>query len=146
MIERLQRRAERGAGRPEDVHLAEVLARRVMAPLTRYYKGVATYLLGYYEPASLELAAVLADLGPVGRRSRARYYLGLAEWKLGRLSEARQHLGEFLEHLGDRDRESFVAAEATRALAAIHAAPGHRAQATELAERAEKILETIERR
>lgn len=146
VIERLRRRSERGAGRPENVHLAEVLARRVMGPVTRYYKGVTSYLLGYYEPASTELAAVLADLGSAGRRSRARYYLGLAEWKLGRLAEARRHLDEFLEHLADRDRESFVAAEAMRALAAIHAAQGQREQAGELAERAEKILQAVERR
>ncbi|MBI2455692.1 MAG: fused MFS/spermidine synthase [candidate division NC10 bacterium] len=144
-LERVRRLSEGGV-RPEDAHLDEVLVRNVIEPMTRYYEGVTAYLTGYPETAKTELEGVLTRLGPAGARSRAHYYLGLAVWKLGRLAEARLHLEGFLEHLETRDRESLVAAEASRALSAIHTAQGQHERSAEFARQAGRILRAIEAR
>ncbi|MBI4609854.1 MAG: fused MFS/spermidine synthase [Candidatus Rokubacteria bacterium] len=146
VIEHVRLRSERGVRVPEDAHLSEVLTRQVMEPLTRYYKGVTAYLLGYPEVASAELEAMLTLLGEAAARSRARYYLGLADWKLGRLSRARLHLEGFLDHLEGPERQSLPAAEASRALASIYSAQGQREQAAEHERRAAVILRAIESR
>ena len=146
VIEHARLRSERGVRLPEDAHLSEVLTRQVLEPLTRYYKGVTAYLLGYPEEASAELEATLTLLGEAAARSRARYYLGLADWKLRRLSQARLHLEGFLNHLAGPERQSLAAAEASRALASIYSAQGQRERAEEYERRAEAILRAIESR
>jgi spermidine synthase len=146
LVELVRRRSQRGVGRPEDAHLAEALVRRVVEPLSHFYKGVTAYVLGYPEEAIAELNVALGRLGPAGRRSRALLYLGLAEWRLERLPSARLHLEEFLEHLAGPDRNSLAAAEASRALASIYAAQGAPERAAELGRRAELILKAIEGR
>lgn len=138
VIERIRLRSERGVHRPEDAHLSQVVARAVIEPLARYYKGVTAYVTGYPEVTAAELEGMLARLGPAAARSRARYYLGLAYWRLGRLSAARPHLEGFLEHLDAQDRQSLAAAEATRALASIHATQGGLQQAAELERQADE--------
>ena len=146
IIENVQLRLERGLRLPEDAHLSEVVVRQVMEPLTRYYKGVTAYLLGYPEVARAEFEAALTQLGPAAPRSRAVYYLGLAEWKLGCLSHARLHIERFLQHLEGEDRQSLAAADAARALASIYAAQGDRRRAAEVEQQAERILRALESR
>jgi spermidine synthase len=146
LLESVRARSERGVPLPEDAHLAAIVVRQAVEPLTHYYKGVTAYLLGYPEVASAELEAALTRIGPTAPWSRARYYLGLADWKVGRLPEARLHLEGFQEHLTGRDRRSLAAAEAARALASIYAAQGDRRHAAELERRAETILDAIEGR
>jgi len=146
VLEHVRGRADQGMHLPEDAHLAEVLTRQVVEPLTLYYKGVSAYFLGYPEVATAELEVALTKLGPAAPGSRARYYLGLAYSKLGRLPPARLHLEGFLEHLEGPDRQSRTAAEAMRVLAAIHAAQGQGAQAADLEQRAEAILRAVESR
>ncbi|MBI4169823.1 MAG: fused MFS/spermidine synthase [Acidobacteria bacterium] len=146
VIERIRLRSERGGHRPEDAHLSQVVARVVIEPLARYYKGVTAYVTGYPEVAAAELEGTLARLGAAASRSRARYYLGLAYWRLGRLSAARPHLEGFLEHLETQDRQSLAAAEALRALASVHATQGRRQQAAAVERQAEQTLRAVEDR
>lgn len=124
----------------EDAHLAEVVVRRVVEPLSRYYKGVTAYILGYPEVATAELEVTLALLGDAGAGSRARLYLGLAEWKRNRLAQARAHLQGFLACLEGTEEETLAAKEATRALAAISSAEAHRGRTAELERPAGTIL------
>jgi spermidine synthase len=144
-VENARLRSERGEI-SEDAHLSQVVVRQVIEPLSRYYKGVTAYLLGYPEVARGELEAALTHMGGGAPRSRARYYLGLAYLRLGRLAEARVHLEGFVEHREEADANSFVAAEAARALASIYAAQARPEQAAEYEQRAAGILKAIEGR
>lgn len=122
-LDEIKARAERGNSFPEDAHLASVLGRRVLEPLTHYYKGTTAYLLGYPEEAVAELNQTLALLGDEASRSRAHYFLGRAYWLLGRPEPARAHLAEFLSHLDAEARASYPGIEASRLLAVINVSP-----------------------
>jgi spermidine synthase len=131
LLDWVRPRAQRGLLLPEDAHLAQIVVWQVVEPLSRYYKGVTAYILGYPEVATTELEATLALLGDPGARSRARLYLGLAEWKLNRLARARAHLKGFLACLEGPEREGIAAREATRALTAMDSAQADHGGAAE---------------
>lgn len=78
--------------------MALLFNRLVATPLSHLYSGTGLFILGMFEPASVELEKAAEQLGNQASGSMVQYYLGLAYQERGQTASARQALETFISH------------------------------------------------
>ena len=91
-------RKKNGIEIPEEERMALLFNRLVATPLSHLYSGTGLFILGMFEPASVELEKAAEQLGNQASGSMVQYYLGLAYQERGQTASARQALETFISH------------------------------------------------
>ncbi len=91
-------RKKNGIEIPEEERMALLFNRLVATPLSHLYSGTGLFILGMFQPASVELEEAAKQLGNQASESMVQYYLGLAYQEMGQTASARQALETFIAH------------------------------------------------
>lgn len=91
-------RKKNGIEIPEEERMALLFNRLVATPLTHLYSGTGLFILGMFQPASVELEEAAKQLGSQSSGSMVQYYLGLAYLETGQPAPARKALETFIAH------------------------------------------------
>lgn len=91
-------RKKNGIEIPEEERMALLFNRLVATPLSHLYSGTGLFILGMFEPASVELEKAAEQLGNQASGSMVQYYLGLVYQERGQTASARQALETFISH------------------------------------------------
>jgi spermidine synthase len=91
-------RKKNGIEIPEEERMALLFDRMVATPLSHLYGGTGLFILGMFQPATVELEEAAKQLGNQASGSMVQYYLGLAYQEMGEAVPARKALETFIAH------------------------------------------------